>query len=90
MWPRFDSWTQRHKWVEFVGSLLCTERFFFWYSGYSFSLRTVPTIVIAHIRSAHLEILGFPIVSAYYYRDIFARFKTMRRKQNLASEGNWG
>ena len=27
MWPGFDSLTQRHMWVEFVGSLLCTERF---------------------------------------------------------------
>ena len=27
MWPGFDSQTQRHMWVEFVGSLLCTERF---------------------------------------------------------------
>ena len=27
MWPGFDSSTRRHMWVEFVGSLLCTERF---------------------------------------------------------------
>ena len=27
MWPGFDSQTRRHMWVEFVGSLLCTERF---------------------------------------------------------------
>ena len=27
MWLRFDSQTRRHMWVEFVGSLLCTERF---------------------------------------------------------------
>ena len=27
MWPGFDSRTQRHMWAEFVGSLLCTERF---------------------------------------------------------------
>ena len=33
----------------------------------------------------HLEILGFPMGGAYYYRDIFAHFKTMRRKQNLGS-----
>ena len=25
MWPGFDSQTQRHMWVEFVGSLLCTR-----------------------------------------------------------------
>ena len=28
-------------------------------------LRTVPTFVTAHIRSAHLEILGFPVRGAY-------------------------
>ena len=28
MWPRIDSRTRRHMWVEFVGSLLCCERFF--------------------------------------------------------------
>ena len=33
----------------------------------------------------HFEILGFPKGVAYYYRDIFARFKIMRGKQNLAS-----
>ena len=27
MWPRFDSRTRRHMWVEFVGSLLSTKRF---------------------------------------------------------------
>ena len=28
MWPGFDSLTRRHMRVEFVGSLLYTERFF--------------------------------------------------------------
>ena len=27
MWPRFDFCTRHHVWVEFVGSLLCYERF---------------------------------------------------------------
>ena len=27
IWPEFDSQTRHHMWVEFVGSLLCTERF---------------------------------------------------------------
>ena len=27
MWPGFDSQIRRHMWVEFVASLLCTERF---------------------------------------------------------------
>ena len=47
------------------------------------------------MRSVHLEILGFPMGGAYYYRVFFAHFKTMRRKQNLASDfgfqkENWG
>ena len=29
MWPGLDSRTRRHTWVEFVGSLLCSERFVF-------------------------------------------------------------
>ena len=38
MWAGFDSWTQRHMWVEFVvGSLLCSERFFSGYSGFPLS-----------------------------------------------------
>ena len=35
------------------------------------SLRTVPTL----IRSAHLEILGFPMGGVYYYKDIFGGLK---------------
>ena len=42
-------------------------------------------ILLLRIRYAHLKILGFPFGGAYIYRDIFARFKTVRRKQNLAS-----
>ena len=34
MWPGFKSRCRRHMWVEFVvGSLLCSKRFFFWYSA---------------------------------------------------------
>ena len=40
MWPRFNSQTRRHMWVEFVGSLLCSERFFPEYSGFSLSSKT--------------------------------------------------
>ena len=36
----FDSRTRRHKWVGFVGSLLCFERFFSWYSGCPLSPKT--------------------------------------------------
>ena len=37
-------------------------------------------LLLLRIRSAHLQILEFPIASAYLYRDIFARFKTIRKK----------
>ena len=40
------------------------------------------------IRSAHLEILGFPISDAYQYRVIFARFKTIPEKVDL-SKYSW-
>ena len=34
MCPGFDSRTRRHMWAEFVGSLLCSERFFSGNSGF--------------------------------------------------------
>ena len=40
MCPGFDSWTQCHTWAEFVGSLLCSERFFSGYSGFPLSSKT--------------------------------------------------
>ena len=41
MWPRFKSRHRRHMWVEFVvGSLLCSESFFFAYSGFPLSSKT--------------------------------------------------
>ena len=38
--PGFDSRTRRHMWTEFVGSLLCSERFFSGYSGFPLSSKT--------------------------------------------------
>ena len=35
--PGFDSRTRRHMWAEFVGSLLCSERFFSGNSGFPLS-----------------------------------------------------
>ena len=40
MCARFDSRTRRHMWTEFVGSLLCSERFFSGYSGFPLSSKT--------------------------------------------------
>ena len=40
MWPEFDFHTRCHMWIEFVGSLLCYERFFPGYSGFPLSSKT--------------------------------------------------
>ena len=40
MWPGLDSRTRRHMWIEFVGSLLCYERFSPGYSGFPLSSKT--------------------------------------------------
>ena len=40
MCPGFESRTWRHMWAEFVGSLLCSERFFSGYSGFPLSSKT--------------------------------------------------
>ena len=40
MWPGFDFGTRRHTWIEFVGSLLCYERFSPGYSGFPLSPKT--------------------------------------------------
>ena len=40
MCPGFDSQTRRHMWVEFAGSLLCTERFFSGYSDFPLSSKS--------------------------------------------------
>ena len=40
MCPGFDSRTRRHMWAEFVGSLLCSERFFSGNSGFPLPSKT--------------------------------------------------
>ena len=40
MLPEYHSQTWRHMWVEFVGSLLYTKRFFTRYSGFPLSSKT--------------------------------------------------
>ena len=40
MWPGFDFSTRCHMWIEFVGSLLCHERFFPRYSSFPLSSKT--------------------------------------------------
>ena len=49
MCPGFDSRTRRRKWAEFVGSVLCFERFFSGYSGF-------PLFPKAKIRFEDLEL----------------------------------
>ena len=40
MWPGFDFCTQGQMWIEFVGSLLCYERFLPGYSRFPLSPKT--------------------------------------------------
>ena len=40
MWSGFDFRTRRHTWIEFVGSLLCYERFSPGFSGFPLSPKT--------------------------------------------------
>ena len=40
MCPGFDSRTRRNMWAEFIGSLLCSERFFSGNSGFPLSSKT--------------------------------------------------
>ena len=50
MWPRFDSQTQLHTWAEFVGSLLCMDRFFSGYSSFPLSSRlTVDDLICVNL-----------------------------------------
>ena len=40
MWPGFDFCTRCHMWIQFVGPLLCHERFFPGYYGFPLSSKT--------------------------------------------------
>ena len=42
MWPGFKSWHWHHMWVEFCwfSPLICSVRFFYWYSGFPCSSKT--------------------------------------------------
>ena len=48
MWPGFDSQTRRHMWVEFVGSLLCIERFSPGNSGFPFPQKPTFDFICVH------------------------------------------
>jgi len=45
MCPGFDSQTRRHMWTEFVGSLLCSKRFFSGYCGFPLSSKSTFNLV---------------------------------------------
>ena len=52
----FNSETRRYMWVEFVGSLLCSERFFSEYSSFSSAQKpTLDLIWVPFIHSASLR-----------------------------------
>ena len=40
IWPGFDCQTRHHMWIELVGSLLCTERFFSGHFSFPLSSKT--------------------------------------------------
>ena len=40
IWPGFQTVTRHHVWIEFVGSLLCSQRVFPRYSGFPLSPKT--------------------------------------------------
>ena len=54
MWPGFDSQTRRHMWVEFVGSLLCTEKF------------SPGTPVSPHFKKQHLTYFAFIVYNLQF------------------------
>ena len=70
VWPRFDSWTLHHMWVEFVvGSLLCSERVFSRDSGFPLSSKTNVFKCLfdlgmdRHFCTSSCELLGTPWVN---------------------------
>ena len=74
MCPRFDSWTQRNMWVEFVvGSLLCSELFFFGYSGFPLSPKTNISKfqfhlgMYRHFVMSSCDLLGAPWINKLHY-----------------------
>ena len=71
-------------WVEFVvGSLLCSERFFFGYSGFPFSLKTniskfrFDPGMHGHFWTSSCELLGAPWVNKlhlHFFKNLFQLF----------------
>ena len=61
MWPGFDSQNRRHMWVEFVGSLLCTERLCSGYSGYSGFPLSSKTSTWLELRKLLISVYSVPI-----------------------------
>ena len=53
MWLRFDSQTRRHMWIEFVGSLLCSEKFFSGYSGFPISQKPTFDLIYVNLFSVY-------------------------------------
>ena len=71
MWPWFDSLTRRHMKVEFVGSLLCSERFFPLLQNLhliKFDLYTTPQDL--SFKTYRIIIIIIIIISQSVYEDI--------------------
>ena len=72
MWLGFDSQTQRHLWVEVVGSLFCSERCFSGYSGFpSPQKQTIDVICVKSKVKWCIYIAPLSQVSKALYNDQF-------------------
>ena len=73
IWPGFESWRRRHMWVEFVvGSLPCSERFFYGYSGFLVFKNQHFQIPIrsgthGHVSASSYELLSDPWVNKLHF-----------------------
>ena len=65
MWPGFKSRRRRHMWVEFVvGSLPCSERFFYGYSGFLVFKNQHFQIPIRSGTHGHVSTSSYELLSA--------------------------
>ena len=89
MRSRFESWRQRHMWVEFVvGSLPCSERFFSGYSGFPLSLKTnifkFRFDLHGHVSTSSYELLSDPWVNKLQFKQITITILLLVKCQHIS------
>ena len=57
MWPEFESQTWHHLWIEFLGSLLWSKRFFSEYSSFPLSSKKQPKVAYYSFPKKKIKIL---------------------------------